>query len=236
MRYIRSFLFDIYFYMVSFLVSVICLPLLLGPIKWGYLSPRLWGFLTVKGAKWILGLNYRVEGRENLPPPPYIIASKHQSAWETVAMSHIFPESVFILKKELKYIPLFNLYFWRLKSIAIDRSLGKLAIAPMIKDAKFHRDAKRCIVIYPEGTRSAVGQSGRYKSGVAALYEGLGIPVVPVALDSGVFWPRRSFLKHSGTITVSILPAINPGLTKEALIKTLQGAIEKRSNELCERA
>lgn len=235
MRYFRSFMFDIYFYIISFLISFFFLPLLLGPINWGYLAPKAWGFMTLWGAKWILGLDYKVEGWENLPPAPYIIASKHQSAWETAAMTYIFPGSVFILKKELKYVPLFNLYFWRLKAISVDRSLGKLAIEPMLKEAEAHTKEGRCIIIYPEGTRSAVGQAGRYKFGVAALYEGLSIPVVPVALNSGVFWPRRSFLKYAGTITVTILPAIESGINKTVFMKTLQDMIEKRTNALCQR-
>jgi 1-acyl-sn-glycerol-3-phosphate acyltransferase len=234
MLYIRSFIFDIYFYIVCALVSVFCLPFLLGPISWSFIPSRLWGYLTLFGARWILGLDYKIEGAHNLPEKPYIIASKHQSAWETVAMCYLLPSPVFIMKKELKYVPLFNLYFARQKVIAVDRKLGKDAIIPMIEAAKFHMQGERCILIYPEGTRSEVGKSGRYRPGVFSLQEGLGVPVVPIALNSGAFWPRRSMIKKQGVITMSILPPIQPGLSREEFMKTLQTVIENRSNQLYE--
>lgn len=234
MQYIRSFVFDVYFYIIGVLISILSLPILLGPQSWSYAVPRFWGYLTLVGARWILGLSYKVEGLENLPSKPYIIASKHQSAWETAAMCHIFPGSVYVLKKELKYIPFFNFHFARQKVITVDRKLGKFAIEPMVKSAQVHKEARRCIIIYPEGTRSAVGKAGRYRAGVFALQEGLDIPVVPVALNSGVFWPRRSFIKKSGMITVSILPPINPGLTREKFMEVLEQSIETRSNQLYE--
>ena len=236
MPYLRSFLFDIYFYSMSLLVSVLGIPFLCGPRSWAYLPSRIWGKLCLVGARWILGLSYKVEGIENLPNPPYIIASKHQSAWETVAMCYLFPPSSYVLKKELKYIPLINLHFIRQKVIAIDRKLGKLAIVPMIETAKIHREEKRCIIIYPEGTRSEAGKKGRYRTGVFSLQEGLGMPVVPVALNSGVFWPRRSWLKKKGCITVSILPAIPPGLNKEDFMEALETSIEGRSQQIYKEA
>lgn len=232
MPYIRSFLFDVYFYLLSALVSILGLPFLLGPQSWAFYPSRLWGYLTLLGARWILGLNYKIEGVENLPPQPYIIASKHQSAWETVAMCYLFPPSSYVLKKELKYVPIINLHFSRQKVISVDRKLGKRALIPMIKMGKFHTDAKRCIIIYPEGTRSEVGKAGRYRPGVFSLQQGLKIPVVPVALNSGAFWPRRSWLKKKGTITVSILPPIHPGLDQKEFMDTLEQAVEFRSNQL----
>ncbi|WP_032112488.1 lysophospholipid acyltransferase family protein [Candidatus Paracaedibacter symbiosus] len=234
MKYIRSFIFDVYFYAIGLFFSIFGLPILLGPQRWSYYVSQIWGYMTLVGARWILGLDCKVEGLENLPEKPYLIASKHQSAWETAAMCYIFPGAVYVLKKELKYVPFFNCHFARQKVIAVDRKLGKRAIEPMVEAAQFHKEAKRNIIIYPEGTRSAVGKAGRYRAGVFALQEGLDIPVVPVALNSGVFWPRRCFVKKPGVVTVSILPAINPGLTREEFMETLERVIETKSNQLLE--
>lgn len=234
MPYLRSFLFDVYFYLISLLVSILGLPFLMGPQSWSYYPSRFWGYLTLVGARWILGLNYKLEGVENLPAQPYIIASKHQSAWETVAMCYLFPPSSYVLKKELMYVPFINLHFARQKVISVDRKLGKRALIPMLKMAQVHKAAKRCIIVYPEGTRSEAGKAGRYRPGVFSLHKGLEIPVVPVALNSGVFWPRRSWLKKKGTITVSILPPIYPGLDQNEFMEVLEQAVEGRSNQLYE--
>ena len=134
----------------------------------------------------------------------------------------------------IKYIPIINLHFARQRVITVDRKLGKRAIIPMIKAARFHKEAKRCIIIYPEGTRSAVEKAGRYRVGVFSLQKGLEIPVVPVALNSGAFWPRRSWIKKKGTITLSILPPLYPGLSREEFMETLEKTIETRSTQLYE--
>ena len=232
MRYIKSFLFNIYFFFVSFGCALFGLFFLLGHRKTAFLVPKVWEILLSFGARWLLDLDYRVEGLENLPKGACILASKHQSAWETFTFCGIFPGAVFIAKQELRYLPLMNFHFDKQKTIFVNRKLGSLAREDMIRQAKERIADGDRIVIYPEGTRHAPGAKTKYKQGIVGLYKELNVPVVPISLNSGVYWPRRSFLKKPGTITVSILPPIQPGLTPEVFMETLHTAIETRSQEL----
>lgn len=225
-------MFNIYFVIVSTLVTSLGLFLVFGSRKLAFKVPRTWGAACSFGAKHILGLDYRVEGLENLPKGPCIIASKHQSTWETFSFCNIFPESVFIAKRELLFIPFFNFHFMKTKTIMLNRKLGTLAMADMVRQAKERVADGDKIIIYPEGTRKGFGDIPRYKRGIGAMYAELNVPVVPVALNSGAFWPRRGFEKKSGTITVSILPAIQPGLSHDEFMKTLEEKIEGKMRDL----
>ncbi len=234
MQKIRSILFDIAFYTGSVILVIILLPLLLGPRRWAAIPPWLWSLMTDFLARKILGLRYEVEGWENVPELPFIIACKHQSAWETLVMSKLFPGCVFVLKQELMYIPLVQLYFKRQRSIAVNRKLGIKAIKNMVEQAKPILEDKQPIFIFPEGTRVSVGDKGEYHPGVAALYKELNVPVVPIALNSGLFWGRRHFIKKSGVIKVVILPLINPGLNRKEFMAKLETCIEEKTAELCQ--
>lgn len=235
MRYIKSFIFNIYFFLISFGCALFGLLFLLGSRRTAFLVPKVWERLLSFGARWLLDLNYRVEGLENLPQGPCILASKHQSAWETFTFCGIFPGAVFIAKQELRYLPLMNFHFDKQKTIFVKRKLGALAREDMIRQAKERIADGDRIVIYPEGTRHAPGSKTKYKQGIAGLYKELNVPVIPIALNSGVYWPRRGFLKKQGTITVSVLPPIHPGLDAETFMETLQSAIETKSKELIKR-
>lgn len=163
-----------------------------------------WTRLVIWAAERICGIRYRVLGAERLPAPPYIVLAKHQSAWETLAFQLIFPQQVWVVKRELLWLPFFGWGLAMLSPIAIDRGSGPRALRQMLDQGRERLARGYCIVIFPEGTRVAPGQRAEYQPGGAWLAAKTATPVVPVAHDSGEFWKRNAFLKYPGTITVSI--------------------------------
>jgi 1-acyl-sn-glycerol-3-phosphate acyltransferase len=161
-----------------------------------------------------------------------LIASKHQSTWETLAYTILFPDAAIVLKRELLFIPIVGWAMARAGNIAVARGDGASALRGLVKQARAVIADGRSIVIFPEGTRVAPGDERPYQVGVAALYRQLGVPVVPVALNSGVFWGRRKFIKWPGLIRMQILPPIAPGLDREAFLNTLRRRIEDATKEL----
>ena len=232
MTALRSLLFNIFFYAWTTLCLIVGLPLLLGPRIWIYYLGRIWAYPIILALRLVCGLGYRVRGRGNLPQGPVLLAAKHQSAWETIIFSILLWDHSFVLKKELLSIPLFGLFLSRARHIPVDRRAGSKALRQMVAEAKQIARAGRPIVIFPEGTRVAPDQHRPYQPGVAALYGQLGIPVVPVALNSGLFWRRNSFWKLPGRITLEFLPAIPAGLPRKAFLERLETAIEGRSRAL----
>lgn len=180
----------------------------------------------------IVGLRYRLVGLHNLPARPVIIASKHQSAWETLFFHLVRVDTVIGLKHELTRIPLFGWYLMIAHNIRIDRGGAAKALRSLIEGAKAAVAEGCSILIFPEGTRVAPGDPPDYKPGVAALYKELEVPVVPVALNSGLFWGRQSFLKKPGTITIEFLEPIEPGLERKAFMSLLEQRIESATNRL----
>ena len=180
----------------------------------------------------VCGLRVRVVMREALPPGPAVYALKHQSAWETIAFPALGPPISGVLKRELLVIPIYGWYMRRLGMVPIDRSAGAGAIRELMRRAKDETARGRSIMIMPEGTRLPPGRAGRYHPGVAAIYAHLGLPVVPVALNSGLFWGRRSLLLRPGTVTMEYLPAIPPGMDRAAFMTLLQDRIETASERL----
>lgn len=158
----------------------------------------------------LCGLRYRIIGAENIPKTPSIVLSKHQSAWETLAFQEIFPPQVWVLKKELLRIPFFGWGLAMTSPIAIDRSAKKKALEQIVEQGKDRLKQGFWIVVFPEGTRIPPGQRGKYRIGGAWLATHTNVPVVPVAHNAGEFWGRNSFVKHSGTITISIGQPIDP--------------------------
>jgi 1-acyl-sn-glycerol-3-phosphate acyltransferase len=156
----------------------------------------------------ILGIRWRVEGRENLPRGPAVILSKHQSAWETLAFQHIFPPQVHVLKRELLWIPFFGWGLALMSPIAIDRSRGVKALRSIARRGRKRLDQGFWVVVFPEGTRVAPGERRTYQLGGAWLAAASGAPIVPVAHNAGRVWPRNAFIKHPGTVTVRIGPPI----------------------------
>jgi 1-acyl-sn-glycerol-3-phosphate acyltransferase len=193
----------------------ICLAVVL-PMRWRFRIIAAWRVLFMALCARVLGLRYRVLGRENIPDTPSVILSKHQSAWETIGLQEIFPPQVFVLKRSLLLIPFLGWAFAAVKMISIDRRAGKNALKQVEKQGIERLRAGYWVVVFPEGTRIAPGETGRFKSGGALLAVSAGVPVVPVAHDAGEFWARNAFVKKPGLITVSIGPAIDPrGKTAE---------------------
>jgi len=187
----------------------------------------LWSRLIVRAAELILGIRYRVRGMEHVPRGPFIMLAKHQSAWETLAFQVIFPPQVWVLKKELLWIPLFGWGLAMLSPIAIDRGSGQRALRQMLEQGRDRLARGFCIVIFPEGTRVAPGERRDYHAGGAWLAVQTGVPVVPVAHDAGVLWPRNAVLKRPGRITVSIGEPIAPrDLTPQGLNARVEEWIE----------
>ncbi len=180
----------------------------------------------------VCGLRYRVVMREPLPAGPAVYALKHQSAWETIAFPALAPPISGVLKRELLMIPIYGWYMRRLGMVPIDRAAGGGAIRALMRRAKDETARGRSIMIMPEGTRLPPGRSGRYHPGVAAIYSHLGLTVVPVALNSGLFWGRRSLLLRPGTVTMEFLPPIPPGMERAAFMTLLQERIETASERL----
>ncbi len=236
----RALLFNLAFYGVTFLLAVVYLPLLLIPGTAGsrvmMAAGRAWSALILWLLKVIVGLSYEVRGREHLPAGPMLIAAKHQSAWDTLMLPVLLGRPVVILKRELFWIPFYGWYAKRAGMIAIDRKGGGKALRAMLRAAKRRTVGDgRPLVIFPQGTRTAPGAAAAaapYQSGVAALYGDLGVPCVPLALNSGLFWGRRAFTKRSGHIAVEFLPAIPPGLPKREFLARLEATIEPATTRL----
>src|SRR5438067_1490178 len=227
MAILRSLLFNLGFYLWTTLALIIAMPILLFPYPAVYGFGRLW----VSGALWLLktliGLDHRAVGLENMRQRPAIYAAKHQSAWDTLVFAHYLHFPAFVLKRELLYLPLYGLYLLRAGMIPVDRRGRASALRRVLASAKRRREQGRDLLIFPEGTRVAPGQHRAYHPGVAALYGHLDLPVVPVALNSGLFWGRRSFIKKPGTITLEFLPAIPPGLESRAFMAELENRLER---------
>ncbi len=230
---LRSFLFNCYLWLWSALLVILLLPAA------AFVSPAairryaaFWMRGIHLGLRLIAGLGFRVQGLENLPDGPCIIASKHQSSFETLLFHMIRPDIAIGLKEELLGIPLFGWYLKRAQNIAIDRRGAAKAMRSLIRGAEQAIADGLSILIFPEGNRRPIGAPPAYKPGVAALYKALDVPVVPVALDSGVFWGRRSFAKQPGTITVQFLEPIEPGLDRQAFMQLLEQRMEAACNAL----
>lgn len=234
MRALRSLLFNLLFFAWTAVLLTLLSPALLFGVRAAHWVGRLW----VRGAFALLaatvGLRHRIVGLENLPDGPAIVAPKHQSAWDTLVFALPLRLPAYVLKRELMFVPLFGAYLWRAGMIPVDRTGGGAALRRMAAAAEEAAAAGRHLLIYPQGTRVAPGERRPYHPGVAALYGQLGLPVVPVALNSGLFWGRRAFTKRPGTITVEFLPPIAPGLSRRAFMAELESRLEAASDRLAQ--
>ena len=229
---IRSALFNIAAYLNFLVQAVLFAPVLLLPERFVWPIARFWVRSTLWLHHVILATDEEVRGLENIPTGGFIVASKHQSAWETLRLVELFPRPCFILKRELLRVPLFGWYLSRTGMIPVDRGKRSLAIEAMTARARRAVAEGRQIIIFPEGTRRPPTAEPAYRHGVARLYRDLGVTCLPVALNSGLFWPRRSFTHRRGTIALACLKPIPPGLDPESFIAELQRAIESETAEL----
>jgi 1-acyl-sn-glycerol-3-phosphate acyltransferase len=233
MLFVRSLLFNIVFYILT---TLWCFGLL-----WTLVVPR-WGVVGGVRAymrslaffeRLIIGLRYEVKGLENLPSDgAFLIGAKHQSMWETMKLHLIFHDPAIVLKHELLYIPIWGWYAAKANMIPVKRGKRGAAIKSLVEGARQMKAMGREIVIFPQGTRVAPGVYAPYKVGIAMLYEALEVPLVPMALNSGVFWGRHSFIKRPGTITIEFLPPIQPGLPKDTALFELEAVLEEASDRL----
>jgi 1-acyl-sn-glycerol-3-phosphate acyltransferase len=231
---IRSIIFTVSFYVLTAIMLSLSVPVLVLSRRYKRAVSMFWFNMIYRAEKYVMNLNYRVIGRENLPPAPFIIASKHQSAWETLKVYHIFGEDTAIVaKKELLDIPIWGQYGLAMGLVPVDRSKGREAMNDMVIAAREAVTNGRNILVFPQGTRVPVGMKMPYKGGIVKLYEGLNVPVVPVAINAGLFWPKKSFWKKSGVITVEILPPIEAGLPTEIFFDKMVDVIETASDRLC---
>jgi 1-acyl-sn-glycerol-3-phosphate acyltransferase len=228
----RSLFFNAVFYVHILVCMVAYLPLLLGPRKVLIRAVQAWARSNLWLLKVITGTHVEFRGREKIPPGALLVAAKHQSLWETFALVPVFDDPAFVLKRELLWLPLFGWLAWKAGMVPVNRGAGSSALAEMNRRAREETAKGRQLLIFPEGTRRPPGAEPAYKFGIAHLYANLDLPCLPVALNSGLFWPRRRFIRRPGTIVVEFLDPIPPGLPRKEFLAELQSRIETASNRL----
>ncbi len=232
MSALRTILFNLCFYVSTILYMFACLPVLLMTRRmlWrvvdSWIDTNLW-FLRV-----ICGITIEFSGTEHIPDGPLIVASKHQSTAETYALLKLFSDPVYVLKRELMWIPVFGWYVAKARMIPVNRGARAGVMAAMAERAKREIKRGRQILIFPEGTRQAPDATPSYKYGVAFLYGELGVPCLPIALNAGLYWPRRSWHMRPGVIRIEVLEPIAPGLHPDAFLTRLQNELEPATARL----
>jgi 1-acyl-sn-glycerol-3-phosphate acyltransferase len=233
---IRSIVFTVLFYPMTALFLILGSFLLLSPRSWAMAGLRAHARATLWLMRLIVGTRMEVRGREHLPNGAYLVAAKHQSAWDTIALTLLFPDPALVMKAELLKIPLYGWFCRKFGMIPVQRETGPSALRQMLKAARDRADDGRQILVFPEGTRRPPGAAADYKPGILLLYDALQLPCVPVALNSGHFWPRDSLLRRPGKIVVEILPPLPAGLRRKAFRDQLIDTIEGRMRHLDQEA
>jgi 1-acyl-sn-glycerol-3-phosphate acyltransferase len=232
MTAVRAALFNLGFYLWTLVLGILALPLLLAPWRPIMRLGRVWSAGTLRWLDRTVGLGHELRGAEHVPHGAAIVAMKHQSAWDTLVLPLLMPDAAVVIKRELAWIPLYGWYAARAGAIPIDRGAGATALRRIVARAREAAALGRPIVIFPEGTRTAVGEKKPYQPGVAALYSQLGLPLVPVAVNSGLYWSRRAFVKRPGRIVVEFLPPIPPGTDRRQALRECEERIEAATQRL----
>jgi 1-acyl-sn-glycerol-3-phosphate acyltransferase len=233
---LRSLLCAIWVYGAIAVVGLFGLPIaFLGGQKGALAVARTWARTALFGARWISGIRVEVRGLERLPAGACIVAAKHQSMLDTIAPFTFLEGPAFVFKRELASLPVFGWYLFLTGQVLVDRGAHMAALKSMLKSARVRAEEGRQIIIFPEGTRQPVGAPPDYKPGVAALYAQLGVPVAPVALNTGLVWARKGIRRTPGVAVFEILEPIQPGLKRDAFMAELEARIEAASNRLIER-
>jgi 1-acyl-sn-glycerol-3-phosphate acyltransferase len=240
MSRIRALAFNLVFWVGTVIFGIAGLPFLLTPRRTAMRFGRFWAQAVLFALRLIVGLDGEIRGRENIPPGACLIAMKHQSMWDTLTLPPLLGDPAVVIKRELQYVPFYGWYATRAGSIFIDRKGGAGTLRRMIAAAKRAVAAGRPVVIFPQGTRTAPGQpleGAPYQPGIAALYRELAVPLVPAAVNSGLYWGRRAFMKRRGRIVLEFLEPIPPGLPRrdimpilETRIEAATGALEREAN------
>ena len=229
---IRSALFNILF--IGWTIFLLSTLWLLMPIpKQNFRKAvALWPHGSFPLMRYLLGLTFEQRGLENIPNEPVIYASKHQSAWDTMYFLWHHKDNAYVMKGELNRIPFWKWYMEKCQHVVVDRRGGTSAMREMIANTKSVLADKRSVIIFPEGTRVALGETRRYHPGIAALYSQTNATVIPVALNSGYFWGRRHFIKKPGVLTIQFLPPIPKNMERKAFMKELEIRIESATRKL----
>ena len=229
---VRSAIYNVAFYVAILFLMLLFLPVLLMPYRATLWLARLWGQVSL----WLLAVICKTEvefrGLENIPQGPALIASKHQSFLETFSLLQHIPDFSYVLKRELTWIPFFGWLLLTAKQIGIDRGRGRSAMGQLMAQAENFFARGRSLILFPEGTRRPIDAIPAYKSGVSYVYAAGHAPCIPVALNTGLFWPRRSFLRFPGRCVIEFLPPLVPGLPREEFLALLQSQVEERTNAL----
>lgn len=229
---LRSAVYAAAFYLNTALFLVLGSPLLLAPRRWAMMGLKAHAIVSQWLLETICGTRMEVRGRDRLPAGACLVVAKHQSAWDTFALIPLFRDPAIVLKDELKWIPVYGWFCLKFRHILVRRDKAAVALKAMLRDAQDRAGEGREILIFPEGTRRPPGAAPDYKPGYVALYDGLGIPCVPLALNSGAFWPRRSLERRPGTIVVEFLEPIPPGLPRKQFRALIEARIEAASDRL----
>jgi 1-acyl-sn-glycerol-3-phosphate acyltransferase len=228
----RSLVFTVLFYLNTIVMLIAALPTFLMPRIAILRVAQAWARVSLVLLRVVVGTKVEFRGLDRIPEGGLLVASKHQSFADIHAILPKLSDPTFILKRELTWIPVWGWFTIKAGMIPVDRSRGSAAIADMNNRARAEVARGRQILIYPEGTRRPPGAEPAYKQGVAHLYRSLGVPCLPVALNSGLFWPRRRFVMRPGRIVVEFLEPIAPGLEREVFLQVLKERIESASNRL----
>jgi 1-acyl-sn-glycerol-3-phosphate acyltransferase len=236
MIWLRSLAFNIAFVAATIVIGLAGLPVLLLPRRANMRFGTLWARAVLRLLRALTGISGDVRGRAQVPEGACLIAMKHQSMWDTLMLPIVLGDPAVVIKRELLFVPFYGWYSARAGSIFIDRKGGAAALRRMVAAARAAAAAGRPVVIFPQGTRVAPGAPVPYQPGVAALYQALKLPLVPAAVNSGLHWGRRSFLKRPGRITMEFLPPIPPGLARPHLMAELERRIETATIALASEA
>ena len=232
----RSLAFNFLFYLNLILHVIAAVPTFVLPRRMFMVMAKSWGDTSNWLLRLVAGVRVDLRGLEKIPPGALLVAAKHQSVWETFTLFTLLDDSAYIFKRELQWIPIFGWYAWKSDMIPIDRGAGGGAMAGMIARARVELARGRQIIIFPEGTRTAPGAPPAYRQGIVQLYVATGVPCLPIALNSGLYWPRRKFLRYPGTIVLEVLDPIPPGLPAEEFAVRLERTIEDATGKLISEA
>lgn len=233
MQHIRSLIYDVLQTVITVAMLLVLWVLLIFPWPAMLWVISKWAHLLRWLSRWIVDVDVRIRGFDKVPDGPVVIASKHQSAWDTAVYLLFWPRACYVMKKELWSIPFWGWYARHCETVPVDRSGGAAALKKMLAITQERLAQGRQIVVFPEGTRVRPGEERKYHPGIAAIYQAADVPVVPVALNSGLFWGRRSIgYKHAGTITVEFLDPIPAGLDRKAFMERLKSDIDGATRRL----
>ena len=233
MLQLRSLAFNVAFYLNLIVQMIVFTPFyFLAPRHLAWFVPKFWSRTSMWLQEKIAGTRAEITGLENLPEGSFILAPKHQSFWDTIAFFPYLRDPLYILKRELRWIPFFGWYIMKMRMIPVDRGNRSKALKAVVAATRREMQHDRQLIIYPEGTRRAPGAEPNYKWGIVELYTQLDMPVVPVAHQAGLWWPRRKFLRHPGTIKARFLKPIPPGLGKDEFMARLVAETEAACDEL----